>query len=166
MANEGIPQDKAELIARIAQEWTVLFQTIAKIKPEQMNTPDVGGWTPKDNLAHLAAWEGFMLRKYLQGQPAHQALQIDEAILEQLDEDGINQILFERNRLRGKEDVLKEVEHIHAELLDTLEQMPFADLMQPNAEDPQRRPVIIWVMGNTYQHYREHRQTIQTTLEK
>jgi hypothetical protein len=53
------------------------------------------------------------------------------------------------------------MQRTHAELLDMLEQMSFADLMQPNAEDPQRRPLIIWVMGNTYEHYREHQQTIQ-----
>jgi hypothetical protein len=166
MDNEGIPQDKAELIAHISQEWMALLQTMDKITPEQMTTPDVGGWSPKDNLAHLAAWELFMLRRYLQGQPPHQAMQIDEAILEKLDEDDINRVLLERNRLRPIDDVLKELWQTHAQLLDTLEQMTFADLMQPNPDDPQLRPVIIWVMGNTYQHYREHRQTIQAVIEK
>ena len=166
MHNEEIPQDKAELIARISDEWKALLQTIEKITPNQMTIPDVGGWSPKDNLAHLAAWERFMLRRYLQGQLPHQAMQIDEATLEHLDEDGINQILFERNSLRRLDDVVQELQQTHVELLDTLEQMTFADLMQPNAEDTQRRPVIIWVMGNTYQHYQEHRQSIQAFIAR
>ena len=97
-----------------------------------MITPDVGGWAPKDNVAHLAAWEQFMLRRYLQGQPPHEAMQIEEATLEHLEEDDINQILFERNRLRHVDDVLQELQQTHAALLGTLEQMTFIDLMRPN----------------------------------
>jgi hypothetical protein len=166
MTNEEIPQDKAELVTLIADEWTALLQIRDKLTPKQMTTADGGGWSPKDTLAHLAAWERFMLRRYLQGQTPHQAMQIEEAILEQLEENDINQILFERNRLRDVDDVLQELQQTHAELLDRLEQMTFADLMQPNAEDPQHRPMIIWVMGNTYQHYREHRETIEATVQE
>ena len=166
MDNEGIPQDKTELMTLIENEWTALHQIIDKLTPKQMTTPDVGGWSPKDNLAHLSAWERFMLLRYLQGQTPHQALQIAEATLEDLEEDDINQILFERNRLRHVDDVLQELQETHAELLDTLEQMTFADLMQPISEDQQRRPLIIWVMGNTYQHYREHRETIEATVQE
>ena len=166
MDNEGIPQDKTELITLIENEWTALRQIIDKLTPKQMTTPDVGGWSPKDNLAHLSAWERFMLLRYLQGQTPDQALQIAEATLEDLEEDDINQILFERNRLRHVDDVLQELQETHAELLNTLEQMTFADLMQPISEDQQRRPLIIWVMGNTYQHYREHRETIEATVQE
>jgi len=166
MDNEGIPKDKAELIANIERERTALLQTVEKLTPRQMTTPDVGGWSPKDNLAHLSAWEQFMLRCHLQGQPPHQAFQIDEATLEQLDENGINQILFERNRLRPSEDILKEFQQSHTQVLTALEQMTFADLMQPHSDDPQGRPLIIWVMGNTYEHYQEHRQTIESIMKK
>ncbi len=166
MDNEGIPHDKAELIAHIEHEWTALLHILEKITSKQMTTPDIGGWSPKDNLAHLTAWEQFMLRCYLQGQPAHHALQIDEAALEQLDEDDINQILFERNRLRPTEEILEELQQSHAQILATLEQMTFADLMEPYFDDPQGRPVIIWVIGNTYEHYRTHRQTILASIEK
>ena len=164
MENEGIPQDKAELMAHIEREWKALLNTLDKLTPEQMTTPDVGGWSPKDNLAHLAAWEQFMLRCYLQGQPAHQAMQIDESTFELLDEDGVNQILFERNRLRSSEAVLRELQQSHAQVLAALAQRTFTDLMQPYSDDPEGRPLIIWVMGNTYEHYRTHRQTIQTNL--
>ena len=166
MDNEGIPQDKTELVTLIEDEWTALRHIIDKLTPKQMITPDAGSWSPKDNLAHLSAWERFMLLRYLQGQTPHQALQIAEATLEHLEEADINQILFERNRLRHVDDVLQELQQTHAELLDTLEQMTFADLMQPNSEDPRHRSLIIWVMGNTYQHYREHRETISATVEE
>jgi hypothetical protein len=166
MDNNGIPLDKAELIAHIEREWTALLQTVEQITPGQMTTPDVGGWSPRDNLAHLAAWEQVMLRSYLQGQPPHQVLQMDEAALERMDENEINQVIFERNRLRSVEEVLKELHQSHAQVLSTLEQMTFADLMAPNPDDPQGRPLIIWVINNTYEHYQEHRQTLQALTKK
>ena len=43
--------------------------------------------------------------------------------------------------------------------------MPFADLMRPvYPDDP--RPVLAWVVGNTYEHYREHRLNIQAQLAR
>ena len=166
MDNKDIPQDKPELIAHIEREWTALLHATNMLTPKQMITPDIGGWSPKDNLAHLATWEQFMLRCYLQGQSPHQALQIDEATLDRLDQDGVNQILFERNQLRPTEDVLKELHRSHAQVLAALEQMAFEDLMQPYPDDPQGKPVIIWIMGNTYEHYQKHTQAIQALIEK
>jgi hypothetical protein len=53
----------------------------------------------------------------------------------------------------------------HNQVLDALGPMTFADLMQPRfADDPEARPLINWVIGNTYDHYQEHRQTIQDGL--
>ena len=166
MDNEAIPRDKAELMARIEQEWQALWHTTARLNPTQMATPDSGGWSPNDNLAHLTVWEQFVLRCILQNEPPHEVLRIDESAWEQLDQDGLNRILFERDRLRSAEDVIRELQHSHAEVLAALEKMTFAELMRPNPEDPEGRPMIIWVIGNTYEHYRTHRQTIQAILEE
>jgi hypothetical protein len=160
-----LPKDKTELIAHIEREWTALLHATNLLTPKQMTTPDLGGWSPKDNLAHLATWEQFMLRCYLHGQPQHQALQINEATLDRLDQDGVNQILFERNRFRPTEDILRDLHESHAQVLAALEQMEFADLMCPYPDDPQRKPVIIWVMSNTYEHYQKHQQAIQSIVE-
>jgi hypothetical protein len=36
--------------------------------------------------------------------------------------------------------------------------------MKPLFEDPQARPLIGWVIGNTYEHYLEHRNSIETLI--
>jgi hypothetical protein len=160
-----MPQDKNDLLERIQREWSALMQAIEGLASEQMSVPDAGGWSIKDNLAHLTAWEQFMLLHYLQGRPPHEAMQIDAATLERLDENGINAVLFERNRIRPAADVLDGLRRSHEQVVAFLEQMSFADLMKPRfSDDPQARPLINWVIGNTYEHYLEHRQTIQAMV--
>jgi hypothetical protein len=163
--NLSTPQNKTDLMERIQREWSALLRTVEKLSDEQMTTPDAGGWSPKDNLAHLTAWEQFMLRYHLQGQPPHQVIQVDEATFERLDTDGLNAILFERNRHRSAEDVLGDLHRSHAQVLAALEHMTIADLMRPRfSDDPETRPVINEVIGNTYEHYQEHRRVIQASV--
>ena len=168
MDNETVtarPKDRAELLDRIEREWSALLQTVGKLSPEQMTTPDAGEWSPKDNLAHLTAWEQFMLHHYLEGQPPHQVMQIDQAAFERLDEDALNAVLFERNRHRTVEDVLGDLQRSHAQVLAALEHMTFADLKRQRfLDDPQGRPLLDWVIGNTNEHYREHRRVIEAAL--
>ena len=158
----SMPKDKADLIERIQREWSALMQIVDRLKPEQMILSGAGGWSAKDNLAHLAAWERFMILHDLQGYPPHEAMQVDEATYERLDEDGQNAVLYERNRERSVADVLDDLRRTHAQALATLEHMTYADLMKPRyPDDPEARPVIGGVIGNTYEHYEEHRRAIQ-----
>lgn len=152
----------ADLLARIEAEWSALLAVVEALSSEQMTTPDAGGWSPKDNLAHLAAWEQWLLRYHLGSEPAHQVLQLDEATFARLDETSINALLYERNRERSAGSILSELKDTHSKVLATLERMPFDDLLAARyADDPQHRPVLDWVIGNTYEHIQEHRQTIE-----
>ena len=164
-AESSIPNDKADLLVRIHREWSALLRAIEGLTPEQMSVPDAGGWSIKDNLAHLTAWEQFMLLHYLQGHPPHEAMQIDAATMERLDENGTNAVLFERNRLRPVANVLDGLRRSHEQVVAFLEQMSFSDLMKPRfPDDPQARPLIGWVIGNTYEHYQEHLRNIQVIV--
>lgn len=157
------PRDEAELVEHIEREWAALLHTVDKLSPEQMTTPDAGGWSPKDHLAHLTVWEQYLIRFYLRGEPPHQVMQVDEATFQRLDTDGINAILFERNRARPVEEVLTDLNRTHAQVLAVLEQVSFANLMlQPSLDDAQSRPAIDSVIANTYDHYQEHRQVIES----
>jgi hypothetical protein len=105
------------------------------------------------------------LQHYVQGRPAHEVMQVDEATWKTLDENGINAIVHDRNQHRPTSDVLADWRRSHEQVVATLEQMPFADLMRPlYPDDPQARPLIGWVIGNTYEHYQEHRNYIQTLV--
>jgi hypothetical protein len=156
------PKDKAELLARIEGEWEALEKAFTGLSDQQMSVPDSGGWSIKDNLAHLTAWERFMRLSYLHKKPAHEVMGIDENTFKQLDENGVNAVLFQRNQHRRVAEVLAELRKEHGQVLAELANMTFEQMLQPlDPNDPQKRPVINWIIGNTYEHYREHRATIE-----
>ena len=157
-----LPRDTNELLDVIEKEWQALMAAVHRLTPEQMTTPDAGGWSPKDNLAHLAAWMRYMKDAAINKMPAAQALDIDPEKLRELDEDGENAVLFERNRDRPLLDVLEGLNITYVDVVDTLRTTPFADLMKPLSENgPDKRLVIESVLGNTSEHFAEHRKTIE-----
>jgi hypothetical protein len=162
---ENLPRSTSELLAVIEKEWNELMRAVDRLTPEQMMRPDSGGWSPKDNLAHLTEWMAYMRASYLQKVPAHEAMRIPAEKLNQLDEDGINAVLFERNRQRTIAHVLEGLKSTYADVVETLRAMPFPDLMKPLRESgPDKRLVIESVLGNTSEHFLEHRKVIEKIL--
>jgi len=158
----ALPRDKTDLMERIRREWSALMRAIEGLTPEQMSAPMSGGWSVKDNLAHLTAWEQYLVHHYLQGQPAHQAMQIDAEAFGRLDEPGINAVIHERNQHRPLADVLADLQRSHAQVTQALGPLSFDDLMKPCEPDaPEKRVLMTLVIGNTYEHYDEHRQNIE-----
>ena len=77
----------------------------------------------------------------------------------------INPELFERNKDRSTQDVLDELRRVYDVLIAKLESMSFDDLMKPrHAEDPEKRPLLMWVLGDTTEHFAEHRAMIEKML--
>ena len=164
---EDLPGSTSELLALIEGEWDALMHVVEGITPGQITAPDTGGWSPKDNLAHLAAWMKYMKDSYLNKMPGYQAMGIEASRFQQMDENAINAALFERNRGRSTEDVLAGLRSIYADVTQTLKGIPFADLMKPLRESgPDKRLVIDSVVANTSDHYREHRETIQKAVSR
>jgi hypothetical protein len=74
-------------------------------------------------------------------------------------------VLFERNRNRALQDVLADLKSVYVELINKLEAMTYEDLLAPrHADDPEKRPVLMWVLGDTTEHFAEHRATIEKNL--
>ena len=166
MSNEEwIPGSKAELMASIEREWQSLMDVATKLDFTQMTTPDSGGWSPKDNLAHLTEWMHALMGVHLDRRPAHEVLKVSEEVTKGWDMEIINPVLFERNRNRPLQDVLSELKSVYAELVNKLESMTYEDLLMPrHADDPEKRPLLMWVLGDTTDHFAEHRATIEKML--
>jgi len=166
MSNEDwVPGSKAELMASIEREWKSLINVVEKLDFTQMTTPDDGGWSPKDNLAHLTEWMNVLMGYHLDRRPSHEVLDVSEEVTKGWDMQVINPVLFERNRTRALQDVLADLKTMYAKLVNKLEAMPFDDLLKPrHADDPEKRPVLLWVLGDTTEHFAEHRATIEKML--
>jgi hypothetical protein len=166
MTEEWMPKDKPELMSAIEREWKLLMNVVGKLTGEQMTTPDAGGWSPKDNLAHLSEWMKALMCIHMDRRPSHEVLGVSEDVTKGWDMEVINPVLFERNRNRSRQDILDELKQVYEQLTAKLESMTFEDLMKPrHADDPEKRPLLLWVLGDTTDHFSEHRETIEKTLK-
>jgi len=165
MIEQWIPGNKKELMSAIEREWKSLMNVVAKLDETQMVTPDAGGWSPKDNLAHLSEWMNALMGYHLDRRPAHEVMRLPKQAAEGWDMEVINPILFERNKNRSTQDVLDELKQTYLTLYNKLEAMTFEDLLRPrHVNDPEKRPVLMWVLGDTTEHFAEHRETIEKNL--
>lgn len=165
MTEQWIPGDKKELMSAIEREWKLLMDVVSKLSATQMTAPDAGGWSPKDNLAHLSEWINLLMGFHLDHRPAHEVMRLPKDATETWDMEVINPLLFERNRNRSTQDVLDELKQVYLKLYNKLEVMSYDDLLKPrHTDDPEKRPLLLWVLGDTTEHFAEHRQTIEKNL--
>jgi hypothetical protein len=165
MTEQWVPQNKDELMTEIEREWKLLMSVVDKLSPEQMVELDEGGWAPKDNLAHLSEWMNVLMGYHMDRQPAHEVMRMTPDMTKEWDFEKMNQILFERHRLQASEDVIIELKRTYEKLIEKLNNAPWDDLMKPrHDDDPEKRPVLLWVLGDTTEHFEEHRATIEKAL--
>src|SRR5438094_2236079 len=123
------PRDKAELLDRIGRSRASLEGTIDSLSEAQLAAPGPGGgWSAKDHLAHLAAWERKALAE-LEGRPPHEVFGVDGASYEASDVDRLNEMIYRRNKERPAGEVLADFRESHRRLLAALERAADAALV-------------------------------------
>ena len=162
MDEEWIPGSKDELISVIDKEWKALIDLAETLTDEKMNKPDSGGWSPKDNLAHIAEWLNVLIGYHLDKRPAHETLGITEETAKGWDMEIINPVLFERNKNKSRKEVMEMLKQMYSEAEARLNAMSYEDMLAPrHADDPEKRPLILWIIGDTSSHFKEHRENIE-----
>jgi hypothetical protein len=135
---------------------------------------DAKGWAVKDHLYHLAVWERG-IRYLLQGKPRHEGMELTEQQYAELDADGMNAIIFEKNKGRSLDDVMQVFQAEHREMVDYLAspaitwedlQKPFNDYAPDDPIEQGDNPVLFWVFGNTAGHFDEHQPWIEAILQQ
>ena len=166
MTEQWVPGSKAELISEIRREWKLLMDVVDRLDEQKMTTLDEGGWSPKDNLAHLSEWMNSLMGYHMDKRPAEEVMGLTREQTEGWDMEVINPVLFERNKDRPIDAVLAELKQTYEKLLAKLDGMSFEDLLKPRypEEDPEKRPLLLWVLGDTSEHFAEHRQVIAKML--
>lgn len=157
-----LPRNREELLEQITQEWEALMALVNRLPAPRLDQPGPGGWTPKDNLAHLYEWERYMLERFLRGRSAAAAFNLEEGALSGLDEDGVNALLYQRNRSRFPGDVIETLRLTHETVLAELKKFPWETLLQPLT--PGKPPRLAYVLGNTAEHFAEHRRNIEAAI--
>jgi hypothetical protein len=162
---DNLPQSKEELLTRIDREWKLLEAVISGIEVDRMQTPKFGGWSVKDILAHITAWERFMCLHYLQHKAAHEAFGLGSKEFDSLGEDDFNDILYERNRDRALKDIRSEFHSYHEQVMREIREMSFEEMLGERLlGDRTGEPLLVGIVANTYDHYKEHRESIEALM--
>ncbi len=165
-STEQIPASKADLLALIQHEWQALQATVAGSSQAGLLRPGPEAWSPKDHLAHLAAWLEILEKHYLGGQSFAVAAGVNLSSLgSAYTADDVNAIFFEHYKDLPLAQVRLWLEQAHTAALAHLDEVSFIDLMQPfDPLDPERRLLIQEVIGNTSEHYQGHNRLIRALL--
>jgi hypothetical protein len=149
-----------ELLARIDREWARLGSLLARMTPEQLVTPLASGWSPKDHLAHITAWERFLTGYVIGGQPAHEAFGMTVEQFEPWDVDRYNAIFQERSARTSLAEVQATFDRVHEQARAAVAGIDWAQWhgqMHQEGDGP-AEPRLTWITSNSYDHYLEHWQ--------
>ncbi len=104
---------------------------------------------------------------HIDKRPSHEVLGVPEEVTKDWDMEVINPVLFERNKNRQRGEVLDGLKQVFGSLIAKLDSISFEELLKPrHANDPEKRPLLIWVIGDTTEHFLEHRETIERGIKE
>jgi len=148
--------------------WNQLVELVNQVEEAGgLSRAGADGWTVKDHLAHIAAWEHSLLA-LIQGHDREQAIGLPEAV-EGIDNE--NEAIRKLHETDTPEEALGYFRDSHARLVAALGKLSDADLQKPYShyqpkDSDEKRPVVGWVAGNTYEHYAEHIDWINQVLSE
>jgi hypothetical protein len=156
---------KADLLAHITAERVALEQTVAGLNEGQLTALGPEGWSIKDHLAHLVAWEEVLVIAHVQGRSFAEAARMDDhtaaATNHMTAETGLNDYFYRRDKERSLAETLADLHRSYRRVLSVLDTLPEERLL---TTDQDGHPLLEVIAGNTYRHYREHARIIRTLL--
>jgi hypothetical protein len=167
----SFPATKAELLERIRRSRAALEATLNTLSEAEMTRPGPSGWSIKDHLAHLAAWE-LGIAALLTGRPRFTAMQVEDAAAAGQSVDELNELIYRLNAGLSLAEVRDNYQAAHRQMLAALGPLDDADLQRPYVSflparsDGPDRPVIEWIVGDTYDHFDEHNAYIRAQLQE
>jgi hypothetical protein len=155
----------ADLRQRIDGSYAALEQIIAQLSDAQLITPIDGSWSAKDMLAHIAAWEQVTIHFHVGRRAFEEVTGLPNVPYATTPVDQINEAFYARDRDLPLAQVLQSFRSSHQELLAMLDGMSAADLFKPYTPAGRSGGQLIeWIIGDSYDHYDEHRATMQRLL--
>jgi hypothetical protein len=162
MDNNTISSTRSELLAEIDQEWISIERICASLSEAEMIAPGVEDkWSVKDILCHISAWEKYLLDRLgmvMTGQPpSYPSMKSWD------DVHRFNAQVYMENKDRPVNSVIIEFRSLYRGVMTVLEAFSEDKLTQPYSYDfpDDNLTLLRLIRGNTCEHYREHRVTIE-----
>ncbi|WP_029215052.1 ClbS/DfsB family four-helix bundle protein [Kallotenue papyrolyticum] len=162
---------KAELLAAIEQAWLALHATLDQLTDAELTTiKDAHGWTIKDHIIHMTAWERSVVC-FLQGTPRHVGLGVSESVYIRGNEDDINALIYQQQKDRPISEALEQLRAVHDQLMTLIQpltdgdlQKRYRDYLPDEPGEGDGPPAINVIYGNTAHHFTEHRRWIERLI--
>lgn len=170
MASEEI--SVSSLLSRLQTGWDTFQAYLKSLTPEQLTGPtDAEGWTAKDHITHLAAWEdgiAALLRK----QSRQEQMGLDDTLWASGSFDAQNAVIRDQHKHKSLDEVMQYFTDAHQRLVEAVQSLTDDDLkrsydyyaQKPGVDDSPDRMVIWSIVGNSYGHYEEHQPWIDAIV--
>lgn len=147
---------KDHLLTDIRKEHTRLVQLLEGFSPDQRQAPGVwgDGWTLTDLLAHLAEWQRMFLRWYRDGLAGREP-DMPAPGFKWNETPSLNREIRAKHEGRAWEDVQREFDQTHNEVVALVEGLTEAQLLEPgHFQWTGKKPLATYLGPNTASHYR------------
>jgi hypothetical protein len=157
---------KARIMDLVQRERRALERVLAGLGEAQMIQPGVeNGWSVKDIMAHITDWERRMVG-WIEESLRGEVPQRPAPGMTWDDMDALNEQTYLLNKDRELHKVLADFHRSYEDALQVVEALTEEDLIAPQrfvwrGGDP------MWhmVASNTWEHYQEHRESIEKWLK-
>ncbi len=159
--------NKEQLLAELDSEWAEVERKCFAMSEAEMLAPGaMGEWSVKDILAHLSAWEKYLLDRLsyvMTGQKPQYPVMTSIA-----DVDCFNAQVYQDNKHRPLSSVVIEFRNLYSGIMTVLQALDEDLLVQPYTYDWTDDGINLkqLIQANTSEHFREHCEAISKALNK
>jgi hypothetical protein len=162
------PTTKAELLDTMQRGYTAFEALLVPLSAEQLTTPGVNDeWSIKDNLAHIATWQGRMAERLEAIARGEDEAKLEPTITTEEEMHQFNAATFTANRSRPLDEVRANFRASYQRMLAATGVLSESVLFEPGRfawmkGDP------LWknIGGNSFWHYDEHTAIIEQWLAR
>ena len=154
--------DKTTFIETLHTDRAAWEALLAQISEDRMLEPGAAGtWSVKDVIAHIMWCEREMIGVCQQ----HALVGSD---LWNLTNDERNAIMVAEQHDRPLQDILREEQHVYAQLLGAVQSLAEEDFNDPRRFPHMPESWLPWqlIAGNSFEHYKDHMPSIQDWLRQ
>jgi hypothetical protein len=159
------PTTRAKVLELVHIEQEALQTVLDQLTEVQMTQPGVeNNWTVKDILAHIADWEQRMVR-WIEETMRGEVPERPAPGMTWDDLDELNEQTYLANKNRSLAEILAGFETSYQQAVKAVETLTEEDLLDPHRFAwREGDPMWHMVAANTWWHYKEHRQAIESWL--
>jgi hypothetical protein len=162
---------KTDVLQKIDDGWRRLTELVEGIDPTTFVQPVKDDWSPKDHVAHVAAWEEYMLA-ILEKRDRHRSMDVGDLRGKETDE--INDAVFQARRNLTPDEVQTSLAESHRKVRAAIEALSDSDLQrprsdfQPDIEDDEAgdETLLDEIEWNTWGHYDKHIEWLTALIPK